>query len=58
MEKHSLSIFAYLVLTSVSVLLVNAMGQSFCRRAVLRLYSLASVWRTSSWCSHNMPMWS
>ena len=45
MKRQSLSMFVYLVSTSVSVLLANAMGLLFWMSAALRPYSLASVCR-------------
>ena len=44
-ERDSLSMVAYLVSTSVSVLLANAMGLLFWMSAVLMPYSLALVCR-------------
>ena len=41
--------FAYLVSTSVSVLLANAMGLLFWSEAAVRPYSLALVCRTKGW---------
>ena len=44
-ERHSPSMLAYLVSTSVKVLLAKAMGLLFWRSAALRPYSLALVCR-------------
>ena len=42
-ERHSHSVFAYLVSTSVRVLKVNAVGLLFCSSAVPCPYSCMSV---------------
>ena len=42
--KHSLSVFTYLVSTSVRVLEANAMGNPFCMKAAARSHSVASLY--------------
>ena len=52
-DKHSRSILAYLVSTSVRVLEANAMGLLSCMRAAPSPYSLASVCISIGFvCSH------